>query len=201
MKRPSCRKCPWSSSPQSMRRRQRKGRSRRRRRPPRPDSRSLWDLVGSRFQNNRRAECRPERGSMSLQLLILLVPVIFGLMGFALDLGRLWLIRGELNQAANAMALAAAGQIALGQDMMQAAANLALNETNGNRYNFGSTVIPSGTVTCFAGLDSASQNDLGATTACGPGTFVQASISVPAPLLFWSLLPGGSSRTTTVASS
>ena len=70
---------------------------------------------------------------MSLQLLILLVPVIFGLMGFALDLGRLWLIRGELNQAANAMALAAAAQMALGQNRMQAAANLALNETNGNR--------------------------------------------------------------------
>src|SRR3982751_4758807 len=138
---------------------------------------------------------------MSLQLLILLVPVIFGLMGFALDLGRLWLIRGELNQAANAMALAAAGQMALGQDMMQAAANLALNETNGNRYNFGSTVIPSGTVTCFGSLDSASQNDLGATTDCGPGTFVQTSISVlQAPLLFWSLLPGGELRTTAVAS-
>ena len=41
----------------------------------------------------------------------------------------------------------------------------------------------------------------GATTDCGPGTFVQASISVQAPLLFWSFLPGGESRTTTVASS
>ena len=48
---------------------------------------------------------------MSLQLLVILVPVIFGLMGFALDLGRLYLIRGELNQAANAMALAAAAQL------------------------------------------------------------------------------------------
>src|SRR3954468_1063676 len=41
------------------------------------------------------------RGSMSLQLLVILVPVLFGLMGFALDLGRLYLIRGELNEAAN----------------------------------------------------------------------------------------------------
>ena len=31
-------------------------------------------------------------------------------MGFAVDLGRLYLIRGELNQAANAMALASAAQ-------------------------------------------------------------------------------------------
>jgi Flp pilus assembly protein TadG len=137
---------------------------------------------------------------MALQLLILLVPVIFGLMGFALDLGRLWLIRGEVNQAANAMALAAASQIALGQQQMEAAANQALNETNGNRYNFGGTVIPAGTVSCFASADSASQNDQGANTDCGPGSFVQTSITVDAPLVFWSFLPGGETRTTKVAS-
>ncbi len=50
-------------------------------------------------------------GSMSLQLLVIMVPVLFGFMGFAIDLGRLYLIRGELNQAANAMALAAAAQL------------------------------------------------------------------------------------------
>jgi Flp pilus assembly protein TadG len=143
---------------------------------------------------------------MSLQFLIILVPVIFGLMGFAIDLGRLYLIRGELNQAANAMALAAAaqmaGQTASALDNMTNAANLALNETNGNRYNFGSTVIPSGTITCFSTLTDASTNNQGATTDCGtaPPLFVQATISVPAPLLFWSLLPGGETRTTTVAS-
>ena len=137
---------------------------------------------------------------MALQLLIILVPVIFGLMGFALDLGRLWLIRGELNQAANAMALAAASQVALGQAQMEAAANQALNETNGNRFNFGSTVIPSGAVTCFASVDAASRNDFGAAADCGPGAFVQTSITVDAPLLLWSLLPGGESRTTKVAS-
>lgn len=143
---------------------------------------------------------------MSVQLLVILVPVIFGLMGFALDLGRLYLIRGELNQAANAMALAAAaqmtGQTGAALDNMTNAANLALNETNGNRYNFGSTVIPSGTITCFSTLADASSNNQGATTDCGsaPPVFVQASITVPAPLLFWSLLPGGETRTTPVAS-
>ena len=55
---------------------------------------------------------RPRRrGSLSLQLLVVLVPVFFGLMGFALDLGRLYLIRGELNQAASSMALTAAGKL------------------------------------------------------------------------------------------
>jgi hypothetical protein len=143
---------------------------------------------------------------MSLQLLVILVPVIFGLMGFALDLGRLYLIRGELNQAANAMAIAAAGQMAGASAAaavnMNNAAQQALNETNGNRYNFGSTAITTAVVTCFATLADASANNQGATTDCAapPPVFVQASISAPAPLLFFSLMPGGETRTTTVAS-
>ena len=40
--------------------------------------------------------CRTaQRGSMSIQLAVILVPVVFGLMGFALDLGRPYLVRGE----------------------------------------------------------------------------------------------------------
>src|SRR5204863_116838 len=48
---------------------------------------------------------------MSIQMLVIMVPVLFGMMGFAIDLGRLYLVRGELSQAANAMALAAAAQL------------------------------------------------------------------------------------------
>ncbi len=48
---------------------------------------------------------------MSLQMAVILVPVVFGMMGFALDLGRLYLVRGELAQAADAAAIAAAGQL------------------------------------------------------------------------------------------
>ncbi len=48
---------------------------------------------------------------MSLQMLVLLVPVMLGMMGFALDLGRLYLVRGELTQAAQAMAIAAASRL------------------------------------------------------------------------------------------
>ncbi len=145
---------------------------------------------------------------MSLQLLVILVPVIFGLMGFAIDLGRLYLIRGELNQAANAMALAAASQLAgtaAGADTnINNAAQQAINPANGNFYNFGGTPIDpaAATVNCFSTLADASANNQGATTDCAsaPPVFVQAAISVPAPLLFWSLLPGGQSQTTTVAS-
>jgi Flp pilus assembly protein TadG len=150
---------------------------------------------------------------MSLQLLVILVPVMFGLMGFALDLGRLYLIRGELNQAANAMALAAASQLigatASTDTNVNNAAQQALNDTNGNRYNFGSLVIGSTgalssttNVSCFATAADASANNQTAGVDCSsaPPVFVQASISADAPLLFWSLLPGGETRRTTVAS-
>ena len=46
-----------------------------------------------------------------MQLLVILVPVLFGLMGFALDLGQLYIVRGELQAAANAMAVAAAQKL------------------------------------------------------------------------------------------
>jgi Flp pilus assembly protein TadG len=144
---------------------------------------------------------------MSLQLLVILVPVLFGLMGFALDLGRLYLIRGELNQAANASALAAAAQLAgtasSADTNITNAAQQAINPTNGNMYNFGGTVIPSVSINCFSTLADASANNQGAVTDCAstPPIFVQASISAPAPLLFWRLLPGNAQTgTTTVAS-
>src|SRR6478609_1699235 len=83
---------------------------------------------------------------MSIQLLVIMVPVLFGFMGFALDLGRLYLIRGELNQAANAMALAAAQQLigtATSLDNATVAANQSIDDTTsrGNKYNFGSLPI------------------------------------------------------------
>ena len=89
---------------------------------------------------------RQTAGSVSVQLLIILVPVLFGLMGFAVDLGRLYLIRGELNQAANAMAMAAAKNLNGTAGSLEFAA-LAANNTisqelnDGNKYNFGSLEI------------------------------------------------------------
>jgi len=139
---------------------------------------------------------------MTLPLLVILVPVLFGLMGFALDLGRLYLIRGELNQAASAMALAAASQLigtsaALGNATTAAAQSL--DNTNGlaNRYNFGSLVIgqSNGTLTStvnapayFATIADAS--DPNGAQAGGPtARHVLISLTADAPLLFWRLLP------------
>src|SRR5213075_474392 len=92
------------------------------------------------------SRCPSARGTFSIQLLVLLVPVFFGLMGFAVDLGRLYLIRGELNQAASAMAQAAATQLlgtAGSTDSASNAANQLLDDStsHGLRYNFGANVI------------------------------------------------------------
>ena len=46
-----------------------------------------------------------------MQVLVLMVPVFLGFMGFAIDLGRLYMARNELKTAANAMALAAAQRL------------------------------------------------------------------------------------------
>jgi Flp pilus assembly protein TadG len=142
------------------------------------------------------------------------VPVLFGLMGFAIDLGRLYLVRGELNQAASAMALAAAGQL-IGTDASlgnaTTAASQSLDDTNklGNKYNFGSLTLgqPNGNLTntvnppaYFATVAAAIGTDLTAGQADGAtARHVQIGLTADAPLLFWSLLTLGQSRKTTVA--
>jgi Flp pilus assembly protein TadG len=154
---------------------------------------------------------------MSLQMLVLLVPVMFGLMGFALDLGRLYLIRGELTQAAQTMATAAASKLN-GTDQGLADATAAAQATlddstgHGNKYNFGSLLIGGSTgllnstvsdPTYFAtaagaiGSDSSSADSGGAdgTTA----KYVQINLTADAPLLFWGLLTLGQSRVTPIA--
>ena len=160
---------------------------------------------------------RSERGAMSLQMLVLLVPVMFGLMGFALDLGRLYLIRGELTQAAQTMAIAAASKFN-GTDQGLTDATLAAQATlddstgHGNKYNFGSLLIGSSTgllnsiasdptyfstVAGAIGGDSSSADSGGAdgTTA----KYAQISLTADAPLTFWGLLTLGQSRITPVA--
>ena len=152
---------------------------------------------------------------MSLQLAVIMVPVLFGMMGFAIDLGRLYLIRGELNQAANAMALAAAAQLigtSASLDNATAAAQQSLNDTNhlGNKYNFGSLVIgqTTGNLTStvndpafFATVADATGSSGSSGTQADGATarHVQIGLTADAPLLFWSMLSVGQSRKTPIA--
>ncbi len=149
---------------------------------------------------------------MTVQFLVILVPVVLGMMGFAVDLGRLYLIRGELNQAASAMALAAAGQLngttnATGSADAAAAAVV-------NRYNFGSIVVGQETSTLTANVPTPAYFDtaLGAMNAIGNLTATSSAdgitarhatvnLASDAPLLFWSLLSLGQSRKTSIAAS
>src|SRR4051794_18065208 len=145
---------------------------------------------------------------MSIQLAVILVPVLFGFLGFALDLGRLYLIRGELNHAANAMAVQAASQL-LGTTASGANVQNALQSTNGPTYayNFGTIAIGGGTgnltstietPTCFATVADATSG-AGQSADCGSALAVQVNLTADAPLLFFSLLPGGEARKTPIA--
>ena len=155
-------------------------------------------------------------GAVSIQLLVILVPVLFGFIGFAYDLGRLYAIRGELHQAASAMALAAAAKlngtaVALDNASSAATATLADGNGNGNPYDFGHVFLNTGTafLTSTAGPPSyfaAASDALSATGGNGTadGTtaqYAQANITADAPLTFWALLSGGQSRKTTIAAS
>jgi Flp pilus assembly protein TadG len=147
---------------------------------------------------------------MSLPLLVVMVPVFFGFMGFAIDLGRLYLIRGELNEAANAMALASAQQLN-GSTGADANSMAVLPPPLGTgpvyNYNFGSVPVGQGAgnltsainaPACYAAASDAVAGN-GNVTDCSTAQYVQVSLTADAPLLFWSLLPGGQSGKTSIA--
>jgi Flp pilus assembly protein TadG len=146
---------------------------------------------------------------MSLQLAVILVPVVFGMMGFALDLGRLYLVRGELNQAAAAAAIAAANQLIGTSTSLDHAAAVATQTIALNKYNFGSLTLgqDAGNLTStvtdpayFATVAGAIGTDPNSAAADGTtARHVQISVTADAPLLFWSLLSAGASRKTPVA--
>ena len=167
----------------------------------------------SRSKSRRNRETALElRGTVSIELLVIMVPVLFGLMGFAVDLGRLYLIKGELNQAANAMAMSAAAQLngtAGSLETAALAANVTLDPSlnDGNRYNFGSLEIGQTTGTLSSSIaapqfystltdaiDPTSTNYADGTTA----QYTQISLQADAPVLFWSLLSLGQAKKTTV---
>ena len=161
----------------------------------------LCDCVGRRVENPPQVNNLPHTsGSVSLQMLVILVPVIFGFMGFAVDLGRLYLIRGELNQAADAMALAAAQRL-VGATASNALVAAAL-PPNGPpyTYNFGALTLGSSAIAplCFDTVTDAVAGTNG-TSDCSTAAAVQVTVSAGAPLLFWGLLPVAQLRSTPVA--
>lgn len=157
---------------------------------------------------------RGERGVTAIHLLVILVPALFALVGFAVDLGILYSIKGELKSGANSMALAAASQL-IGTDASAGAANsaaLATIETGsgfGNKYYFngmaigGSDGTLSSTVTgptFYATLADAlaSGTTGGAAVGGALGRHTRVTLTGQTRLLFWSFIPIVSDRTVSV---
>lgn len=136
-------------------------------------------------------------------MLVILVAVLFGFMGFAVDLGRLYMIRAELKTSANSMALAAATQLN-GTDAAQSAASTAAQIARassggfGLRYDFGGTEVGGsngnlGSVVeepeFFESVEAATGVDGGATgTGAGPMRHVRIAVTAEAPTVFWRFL-------------
>jgi Flp pilus assembly protein TadG len=144
------------------------------------------------------------RGAAAIQLLVILVPVAMALIGFAVDLGIIYSIKGELKTAANSMALAAAAQLNGTDASTQAAASVAQVSTN--KYYFGgftvgqsngtldSTVSPPA---LYATLADAVAS--GGETSGSLARHVRVNVTAQTKLLFWSFLPGVADRNITVA--
>jgi hypothetical protein len=146
---------------------------------------------------------------VAVWLAVILVPVILGLLGFALDLGMLYSAKGELKTAASAMALANAQNL-IGTDAATAAAQAAglLTIQNsaipGNKYYFQGLPIGVTTGTLVSTIsDPAYYADAADAIASGApeggaavsqaasaqSKYVRISISGETPLVFWGLLP------------
>src|SRR5580704_11807170 len=154
-----------------------------------------------------------ERGSVAVWLAVILVPVLLGLLGFALDLGMLYSSRSEIKTAASAMALATAQQL-IGTDTATAAAQaqglltVQNSAVPGNKYYFQGMPIGVTTGTLVSTIsDPAYSADAADAIASGTSTggatsqaasadskYVRISISGETPLVFWGLLPIVSSR-------
>lgn len=147
-----------------------------------------------------------ERGASAVQILVILVPVLFGLIGFAIDLGMIYVVKGELKTAANAMALAAAGQLIgtdAATDAASAAAQLTIqNGPNvGNKYDFSGLPIgqqtnnlistapaPAYYPTAASALAASSNGGAGAVGGA-TAKYAVSTISGQVPLVFWNFLP------------
>jgi len=137
--------------------------------------------------------------------------MVFALIGFGLDLGILYSIKGEVKSAASAAALAAANQL-IGTDASGVAAGNAALATYdsgtalNNRYYFHGFPIGQTTGTLISSVDGpvyyataadaiASSTPTG--TEVGPAFahYVRVTVAAQTKLLFWSFLPGVSDRT------
>lgn len=137
---------------------------------------------------------RTRRGATTLQMLVILVPVLFGFMGFAVDLGRLYMIRAELKTAADAMALAAAQQL-IGTADAGDRASTAIEAARTNRYDYGGMPVGETTGNFTSTVEPAFAGDLATATGqdgaipveSAQNRYASVTITADAPLVFFRL--------------
>ena len=167
--------------------------------------------MGTRFHR----EACSTKGASTLVTLVILVPVLFAFMGFAVDLGMMYSVKGELKAAADAMALAAAAQL-IGTETSTTAANAASQltiETGsgfGNKYYFHGFPIGqsngslTSVVTDPAFFATAADAIASGTTGAGGvdgslARYVRVTINGQIQRLFWGFLPPINGNNITVA--
>ncbi len=151
---------------------------------------------------SRRGSSQQRRGATTFQLVVILVPVLLAFMGFAVDYGRLYMIRNEMQAAANASALAAAARLGGFDAALDAAteqANTAVAEAAGfaNKIDYGGRVLGGGdTLTSTVEEPQFFDTVAGATgqgDGGGGGTgvlrHVRVSLLADAPTVFFRFLP------------
>jgi Flp pilus assembly protein TadG len=169
----------------------------------------------SSLRSNNPANAGFSRGATTIQVLVLLVPVFLGLIGFAFDLGRLYSARNDLKEAANSMALAMATQL-IGTDLATSTASNFGEQTVdnssgfGNKYDFNGNVVGqvNGTLnsvvsdpqfygTLTDAIGSANEGS-GNTTGGASAKYVRVNINGETPIVFWNFLNLVQNRRTTV---
>jgi Flp pilus assembly protein TadG len=151
-------------------------------------------------------------------MVVILAPVLLVLMGFAIDLGQLYIVRAELKQAANAMALASAARLngtdlALETASGARAAAISNSASIGNKFNFGSLLIGNSGgflnsavqepeyFDTAAGATGEGESASGGTAGGLTAKYVRVSLTADAPLTFFGLLALGQERKTQIAAS
>jgi Flp pilus assembly protein TadG len=141
---------------------------------------------------------------------LLLAFVLFGFLGFAVDLGRFYLIRGELHVAAESMALAAGRELIgtnAAQERAQAAVDLTQATGSDNRFNFGGNAIGGEggllaseirDLEVYSTYNDAVAGEEGATSAPAEARYVRVRVRADAPLTFWQFLPVGTAGITSI---
>ncbi len=159
----------------------------------------------------RQHQAGSRTGAAALAVLVILAPVLLVLMGLAVDLGRLYLIKGELKTAANAMALAGAQSLvgteqstALASTNAQTAIQVASNI--GNKYDFAGITIGQESNLLASSVDDPeyfdtaasaigeSENASGGTVSGATARHMRVTLRVEAPLIFFGLIPLGQER-------